>query len=174
MIEESERQIVLALGSNLPDRDLHLDHAVNGLSRYLNGVRESRRYETAPQYEVDQPDFLNSVIAGTTRLPFEEILDHIHQIERDEGRDRSEAGWMGPRPIDIDILLASESIVTSQTLTIPHPKMKERKFVLLPLLELFPDAVDPTTGRSFWEFFTTLPNQGIYYRSSDICDIAWP
>ena len=174
MIEGSESQVVLALGSNLPDRDLHLDRALAALSKDLDGIRESHRYETTPRYEIDQPDFLNSVAVGATKLSLDALLRRIHQIENEEGRDRANSGWMGPRPIDIDILLESDTIVSSQELTVPHPRMKERKFVLLPLLELLPDAIDPKTGRGFWEFFTMLPKQGIYYRSLDVREIGWP
>ena len=174
MIEGSERQVVLALGSNLSDRDRHLDSAIESLSDLIVGIRESRRYETSPQYKLDQPDFLNSVVVGRTRHSVETLLARIHQIETDEGRDRETSGWMGPRPIDIDILLSSDSIVSSPKLTLPHPRMKERKFVLLPLLELLPDVVDPITRRGYWEFFTMLPKQGIYYRSLDVREIGRP
>ena len=80
---------------------------------------------------------------------------------------------MGPRPIDIDILLVGDQIVRSADLTIPHPRIVERKFVLLPLLELLPSAIDPVSGRPFWDIFEELPRQGIYYHRLEGVAALW-
>ena len=170
---DSDHSVALALGSNISDRDEHLDSALRQLSNILLEPKESTRYETKPQYRTDQPDFLNSVVVGHTTLAPESLILEIRKIEIAEGRDRRRAGRMGPRPIDIDILLFGDQIVGSADLTIPHPRMRERKFVLLPLLELLPFAIDPVSGRRFWDIFEELPRQGIYYHRMESLASPW-
>ncbi len=154
----------------MPDRPAHLDAARLGMSALVSGLRESRRYETLPRYRENQPRFLNAVLVGTTTAGPREVLDLIRRLETREGRDRGASGRMGPRPLDIDILLAGDRVIDEPDLRVPHPLMYERKFVLLPLLDLLPDAVDPVSGRKFRDFFTKLPDQGIYYYS--LCEFA--
>ena len=159
--------IFFGIGSNMANRNEHLNAAAVGLSDLVDDIRESRRYESLPRYNVDQPAFLNSVLVGVTDANLYAILDRIQRIEEEEGRDRRSAGWKGPRPLDIDILLAGDQIVDSERLMIPHQGIYERKFVLFPLLELVPECVDPVSGVRFSEFFTKLDDQGIYYSSLD-------
>ena len=165
--------IALGIGSNLPNRAEHLDTAVERLSSVIADLKESRRFETLPRYRENQPKFLNSVVIGSTRIALRELLEFIHDIEAERGRNRSASGWMGPRPLDIDILLAGERVIDEPDLKIPHPLMYERKFVLLPLLELMPGAIDPRTGVPFHHFFTKLGDQGIYYYSLDGFSYIW-
>jgi 2-amino-4-hydroxy-6-hydroxymethyldihydropteridine diphosphokinase len=134
----------------------------------LDSLTESTRYESSPRYYEQQPDYLNSVVVGSTDLDPFELLERLHSIEAAEGRDRSHSVPMGPRPLDIDILLYGDLVIDSNDLVVPHRRMIERKFVLLPLLELAPDILDPVTGIPLFDFFTKLEDQGIYYHSLDV------
>ena len=151
----------------------HLDAARAGLNDLIEDLRESRRYESRPMYYEHQPAFLNSVLTGRTRFDVETILSRIHEIEGAEGRRRNKSVPKGPRPLDIDILLAGEMRIETDRLRIPHPLIYERKFVLLPLLELHPGLVDPVSGTPLIEFFTKLDDQGIYYYSFDDLATTW-
>jgi 2-amino-4-hydroxy-6-hydroxymethyldihydropteridine diphosphokinase len=133
----------LGLGSNLGDRMANLEQAESSLSREgeVRVVRSSRVYETDPVGGPEQPDYLNVVIEVETSLDPRELLSRCLSVERDMGRARVER-W-GPRVIDIDILTYDDLEVDEPGLTIPHPRMHERGFVLIPLLELVADPVLP-------------------------------
>jgi len=112
---------------------------------------------------VDQPPFLNTVVAGLTELDALSLLESIHSIETALGRNRAIERPKGPRPIDIDILLFGSEVISGERLVVPHPRMRLRKFVLVPLLELDPDLVDPAGSIPFADYLARLPPQGIYY-----------
>lgn len=134
----------LGLGSNVGDRHAHLRAAVAGLrGRGVEVVAMSSVYETEPVGEVlDQQDFLNAVVRVRTGLKPEELLDLCKAIEVEQGRML--AGQRhGPRPLDLDLLLVDDLELTSDRLTIPHPEVTERRFVLEPLLELDPQLTLP-------------------------------
>lgn len=133
--------LYLALGSNLGDRRANLAAAVARMAPLVAVERISQLYETEPAYVTDQPRFLNAVLRGTTTLPPEELLGWIKRLEPELGR--REGLRFGPRLIDIDILLYDELTLTSPALTIPHPRMAERPFVLVPLAELAPTLIPP-------------------------------
>lgn len=120
-------------------------------------------YETAPQEVVDQPAFLNTVVAGRTGIDPLSLLEAAQTIERALGRDRSRERRKGPRTIDIDLLLFADAVIDCERLTVPHPAMRTRKFVLIPLLELDPSLVDPVDSTPFALSLSRLPPQGIYY-----------
>ena len=122
----------------------------------------------------NQPDFLNLVVRGTTALSPQSLLSVLASIEAALGRDRSSAGPKGPRTIDIDILLYGTSIIAEPNLIVPHPGMKDRQFVLIPLLELDPEIVDPVSGAPFKDFLAALPPQGIYPAEGAIYDASYP
>ena len=153
------------LGSNLGDRANSIVLAVERLSKYLTSIRVSEIFETLPRYRTDQPDFLNAVLAGDSTASPQELLDILRTIESELGRDRVAAGWMGPRTIDIDILLYGDLMIDTPELTIPHPRIKERKFALLPLLDIAPDLPEPGTSRKYADCLAALPDQGVYYHS---------
>lgn len=132
----------VGLGSNLGDRKLHLDEAV----RRLGARRVSSYRETDPVGRTDQPKFLNAVAEVDTTLGPEALLDRLLEIERDLGRVRGER-W-GPRTIDLDLLLYGDRVIRTPRLTVPHPRMTERRFVLEPIAELAPDLIVPGTGRT--------------------------
>ncbi|HEU4327785.1 MAG TPA: 2-amino-4-hydroxy-6-hydroxymethyldihydropteridine diphosphokinase [Roseiflexaceae bacterium] len=133
--------VYLALGSNLGDRRVNLAAAVARLPPVVAVERISQLYETEPAYVTDQPRFLNAVLHGATDLPPEELLAWIKRLERELGRQSGLR--FGPRLIDIDILLYDALTLSSPALTIPHPRMAERPFVLVPLAEIAPALVPP-------------------------------
>jgi 2-amino-4-hydroxy-6-hydroxymethyldihydropteridine diphosphokinase len=129
----------LGLGSNVGDRLANLRSARDRLARSVEVVAASSVYETAPQGEVlDQPDFLNAVLEVETDLGPHELLDLCKTVERDLGRDPG-AVRHGPRRIDVDLLLLGDLRVDDDRLTLPHPEITSRRFVLEPLLELMGD-----------------------------------
>jgi len=134
----------LGLGSNEGDRLRNLRAAREALVLYEVAVEAvSSVYETAPQGEVtDQPDFLNAALRVRTSLGPEELLDAAKGVERDLGR---EPGGLrhGPRPIDVDVLLLGDLEYSSDRLSLPHPEVMSRRFVLEPLLELDPELALP-------------------------------
>jgi len=155
--------VYLGAGSNLGRRYLNIKDAAAKLSVVLSRFEMSRIYETPPMYEEKQPKFLNCVFRGLCEIEPLELLAVIHEIEIAAGRDREKSGWMGPRPIDIDILLFGKRIIDSKELTVPHPRMKERPFVLLPLVEMAPDLYDPVTFDKYVDLPCAAERKGIYY-----------
>jgi 2-amino-4-hydroxy-6-hydroxymethyldihydropteridine diphosphokinase len=143
-VEGDLRTGYLGLGSNEGDRLHNLRAARNAL--VLNEVMVeavSSVYETAPQGEVlDQPDFLNAAVRVRTALGPEELLDAVKSVERDLGREPG-GRRHGPRPIDVDVLLLGDLVYTSDRLSLPHPEVASRRFVLEPLLELDPGLTLP-------------------------------
>src|SRR5918996_235351 len=130
----------LGLGSNVGDREAHLRAAVELLREHGVEVEAvSSLYETEPVGEiVDQPDFLNAAMRIRTALEPERLLDICKAIEAEHGRAFG-GPRHGPRPVDIDLLLLGELEMSTERLTLPHPEVTSRRFVLLPLLELDPD-----------------------------------
>ena len=130
----------LGLGANLGDRRVHLQTAVDGLAqRGVMTVASSSTYETDPVGDVlDQPAFLNACLAVATDLDPDELLVAAKDVERAMGRVTDGPGYVhhGPRPIDIDVLLYGTRAHASDLMTVPHPALLERRFVLIPLLEL--------------------------------------
>jgi 2-amino-4-hydroxy-6-hydroxymethyldihydropteridine diphosphokinase len=141
-------RVYLALGSNVGDRLAHLQGAVDTLASAasVTVVAVSRVYETTPVGGPPQDAFLNAVVAVDTDLEPAPLLALAHDLERDAARERGER-W-GPRTLDVDILLYENVQMHSTDLTIPHPRMWERGFVLAPLRDVAPDLVDAETT---WE-----------------------
>jgi 2-amino-4-hydroxy-6-hydroxymethyldihydropteridine diphosphokinase len=141
-------RVAVALGSNLGDRVAHLDHAVARLQGVLRRLKMSRYYETAPVGVVGpQPLYLNAAAVGETMLPPRALLDVLLGIERERGRERPPAGHAS-RTLDLDLILFGSLIVDEPDLVVPHPRFRERRFVLEPLAEIAPDLVDPSTGKT--------------------------
>ena len=138
----------LGLGSNEGDRLANLRAAVDALERRGVGVlAASSVYETAPQGEVtDQPDFLNACLRVRTTLGPEQLLDESKEVERELGRTPGGVRH-GPRPIDVDVLLLGDLEFRSDRLSLPHPEVRSRRFVLEPLLELDPELALPDGTR---------------------------
>jgi 2-amino-4-hydroxy-6-hydroxymethyldihydropteridine diphosphokinase len=131
----------LALGSNVGDRAQHLQHAVDALAARgaVTVVGISKVYATAPLGGPEQDDFLNAVIAIDTTCSPHELLDLAHEIEQSANRVRT-VRW-GPRTLDVDVLLYDDLALDDADLTIPHPRMWERDFVLVPLRDVAPERV---------------------------------
>jgi 2-amino-4-hydroxy-6-hydroxymethyldihydropteridine diphosphokinase len=139
--------VVVAVGSNVGDRESHLAFAVSRLSELLSNLRQSRWYDTAPVgVSPDQPRYLNGVVAGTTTLSARELLEALLAIEQAAGRTRPSP--MAPRTLDLDLILFGKERIAEPGLTVPHPRFRERLFVLEPLADLAPDLVDPESGRT--------------------------
>jgi len=140
----SSALVAIALGSNLGDRASHLQHAISRLSANLSSMKVSRWYETDPVGVVEQPRFLNGAVVGETRLSPRELLDQLLTIEAGRGRERPFPG--APRTLDLDLILFGDRIINEPDLVVPHPRFRERRFVLEPLDEIAPDLIDPQTG----------------------------
>lgn len=153
--------IFLSLGTNLGDREAYLRQAIDLLADSEGIVlhRTSSIYETVPVGYTDQALFLNMVVQGETDLTPQQLLQKVLEVELRLGRTR-EVRW-GPRTIDIDILLYNNKQIKEQDLTIPHPRMKERAFVLIPLAELADNLLIPGEERSVVDLLATLPKEGV-------------
>jgi len=136
----------VGIGSNLGDREAHLQAAIEllGSEPGIDVVAVSSFRDTEPVGPVEQPRFLNGAVRIATSLGAHEVLDSILAIERRLGRVRTEL-W-GPRTIDLDLLVYGDEIVDEPGLTVPHPRLHERRFALEPLAELAPDLVVPGHG----------------------------
>ncbi len=146
--------VFLSLGTNLGDREANLRNAITALAPQVRGTRESPVYETAPWGFEDQPSFLNMVVEGETDLPPLELLKFLKTLETELGR--TPTFRYGPRLIDLDILFYDDLILQTPELTIPHPKLHERTFVLMPLVDLAPDFVHPVLQRTIADLLSPL------------------
>jgi 2-amino-4-hydroxy-6-hydroxymethyldihydropteridine diphosphokinase len=164
----SSNPVVLGLGSNRGESRTILRQAIADLGTRLQGLRASRLYKSDPRYVLDQGQFFNCAVAGIFPGSPEELLSFIQEIEARYGRNRNLERPKGERTLDIDILLLGNTIVDNPpTLIVPHPLLIERKFALLPLLELEPEARDPRSGEYYWHIYENLEAQGIYYADFD-------
>jgi len=135
----------IALGSNLGDREAHLAFAVAQLSGILANLKQSRWHDTAPiGVSPDQPRYLNGVVVGETPLTARALLDRLLAIERADGRTRPAP--LAPRTLDLDLILFGSERIQEAGLVVPHPRFRERLFVLEPLAELAPGWIDPESG----------------------------
>jgi len=145
----------IALGSNLGDRQAHLDHAVTRLHQLLRGLTVSQYRDTAPvQMRGPQRLVLNAAAVGDTALSARDVLDALLAIERE--RDRERPFPHAPRTLDLDLILFGDLVIDEPGLVVPHPRFRERRFVLEPLAEIAPALVDPTTGLSVRELLAQL------------------
>jgi 2-amino-4-hydroxy-6-hydroxymethyldihydropteridine diphosphokinase len=141
-------------------RESHLREAWEALGAVFRVERLSRLYETRPLYVADQPLYLNAVGALQASVAPDAMLEELHRIEAHHGRDREREIRMGPRTLDLDILLCDDLIIDRADLTVPHPRIGERRFVLVPLLELDPALLDPRTGVPYARMLRELEASG--------------
>lgn len=129
-------RVAIALGSNLGDREAHLDYAIERLRQFLSGVRVSSFHNTAAEgVDEPQPDYLNAALSGTTTLDPHELLREMLAIERERGRERQ--SFRASRTLDLDLIFYGDERIDSPDLTVPHPRWKEREFVVKPLGEVW-------------------------------------
>ncbi|HUV45489.1 MAG TPA: 2-amino-4-hydroxy-6-hydroxymethyldihydropteridine diphosphokinase [Dehalococcoidia bacterium] len=147
----------LCLGSNLGDREKNLTRALSLLSQEVKLEKVSSIYETAPVGYKEQPLFLNMVCQGATNLNPQELLSLAKAIESRMGRAPSFPN--APRLIDIDILFYDNKIIKTKDLTIPHPRLTDRAFVLVPLAEIAPELVHPELGKSITGLASNIKGQ---------------
>ena len=143
-------RVAIALGSNLGDRRAHLDFAVARLTLAIPGLNVSRYHETAPvDVPDDQPRFLNAAAVGTTSASAQDLLAMLLAIEHERGRERP--FQHAARTLDLDLILLGSVVIHEPGLVVPHPRFRDRQFVLEPLAEVAPDMVDPITGSTIAE-----------------------
>jgi 2-amino-4-hydroxy-6-hydroxymethyldihydropteridine diphosphokinase len=148
-------RVAVALGSNLGDRAATLQEAVAALHHIIRDLRVSSWHETAPVgVSGPQPDFLNGAATGRTDLRARALLDRLLAIEQRLGRTRPHPG--AARTADLDLILYGDRIIDEPGLVVPHPRFRERRFVLAPLAEIAPDWVDPVTGKTVGELLADV------------------
>jgi 2-amino-4-hydroxy-6-hydroxymethyldihydropteridine diphosphokinase len=158
----------------LGDRAANLYEATARISRLFEeaprgGVLLSRLYETEPLYDTEQPRFLNLVLRLTGAPEPAPLLKELQTTERELGRVRDPRRPKGPRPVDIDIVLYGNRVIESEELAVPHPGLRERAFVLKPLLEIAPQSADPRDGTPLGDVLDSLGEQGVYlYRGEPL------
>jgi len=153
--------VALALGGNVPGASGPVEHtlveALRQLEAVLSGIRAASLYRSVPVSPVPQPDYLNTALVARTSLEPGELLAFAKALELAAGRRRGER--FGPRPLDVDLLLYGNLETSSPELTLPHPRLRERRFVLEPLAEIAPDLPVPPDGAAVRDLLARLPSE---------------
>ena len=146
-------RVAIALGSNVGDRRAHLDYAVTAIRALLTNVAVSRYYDTVPVgVSGPQAMFLNAAAVGESTLAPRALLEVLLAIEQERGRERPYLN--APRTLDLDLILAGDTVVEEPGLVLPHPRFRERRFVLEPLAAVAPELRDPVSGRTVAELLS--------------------
>ena len=140
-------RVAISLGSNLGDRRAHLEYAIDALRLDLNDILISSFLETAPVgVGPEHGAYVNAVAVGDTQLSARMLIERLREIEEERGRARPYP--QAPRTLDLDLVLYGEEIIEEDGLSVPHPRFREREFVLRPLAEIAPEMIDPVTNRT--------------------------
>ncbi len=154
----TETRVAIALGSNLGDREATLRGAADALGAFIDRLTLSSFIETAPVGVVEpQPWYLNAAAVGTTLLRPRALLEQLRVAERAYGRVRTDPN--AARTLDLDLILYGGAVIDEPGLVVPHPRFRERAFVLYPLAEIAGDMVDPVTGETMWALAARLGKQ---------------
>ncbi|MBL8090595.1 MAG: 2-amino-4-hydroxy-6-hydroxymethyldihydropteridine diphosphokinase [Anaerolineales bacterium] len=154
-----EHTVYLALGSNLGNRLANIKNAISNFTPQLDVKKKSPVYETPPWGYADQPAFLNQVVMAETYLEPEDLLEHLKRLEVVLGREPTFQN--GPRLIDVDILFYDDVVIDSPPLQIPHPRLHQRAFVLVPLHDLAPELIHPVLGKSIGDLLLDVDRLNI-------------
>jgi len=148
-------RVAISLGSNLGDRHAHLEYAIDAVQLDVTEISVSSFLETQPVgVGPEHGTYLNAAVVGRTQLPARVLLDRLHEIEEERGRARPYP--MAPRTLDLDLILYGNATIDEDGLSVPHPRFRERAFVLRPLVEIAPDMIDPVTGLTVAQLYATL------------------
>lgn len=163
MIKDRPHTAYIALGSNMGDRLAHCRQGIMGLEASGDSIvtGRSRLYKTDPLEYKDQDWFLNAVVRIATRLKPLDLLAELNAIEKQAGRDRTRGVRFGPRTLDVDIIFYDDLIMDAPALTLPHPRMHQRRFVLEPICDIDPDAIHPILQMSAAGLRDRLEDQGV-------------
>jgi len=159
-------EVYIALGSNIGDREANIKKAFSFLMEKMKVVKTSTLYETKPMYLEEQGCFLNCVAKVESELTLRELLDYLKSVEKKLGRKT--VARNGPRIIDLDILFYGTQIVIENDLQIPHPKIAERAFVLVPLAEIAPNFIHPIYKKTNAELLSELSYDKTEIRAQNI------
>ena len=159
------RTVIVGLGGNLGDPEANIRSAISKLRRvsWLEGVRASSLYRTSPLGPIEQLDFINAVLSGTSTASAEYILMELQNMERIAGREDARVRW-GPRVLDLDLLMVGEEVAGDERLQLPHQEMCGRRFVLEPLSEIEPSWVHPISRVPIHELLKCLPEGDVVER----------
>ncbi|HEY9122682.1 MAG TPA: 2-amino-4-hydroxy-6-hydroxymethyldihydropteridine diphosphokinase [Brevefilum sp.] len=152
-------QVFLALGTNIGDREANLFKARKALPPKVTIIKESPIYVTPPWGFEDQPEFLNQVLEVRTKLRPGRLLAHLKRIEKKMGRQKTFRN--GPRLIDLDILFFGQRVVKRSKLCIPHPRLHERSFVLVPLKDIAPEFNHPVLNMTVESMLAKINTEGV-------------
>ena len=156
-----KHETYLSLGSNLGNKKLQIDNAIQLIAdRVGEVIKQSSWYETSPWGFSSDDNFLNIALKVNTNLSAEEVFQNIAGIEQQLGRKRKGVGYAS-RVIDIDILFYDDCVINQESLTIPHPRLHLRRFVLIPMNEIEPDLIHPILNKSIKLLLSECPDNGI-------------